>query len=47
MEIPAISDVQVFVPKIRLHEACEGREEKAKDRFDRKPILTTRMSIDL
>lgn len=48
MEIPAFSDVQVFVPKIRWHRAtCEGEREKVKDRYDRKPIFTTRMSIDL
>lgn len=48
MEIPAFSDVHIFVPKIRLHRAtCEGEKEKVKDRYDRKPIFTTRMSIDL
>lgn len=50
MGIPAISDIQVFVPKIRLHQEYEEEEEEReqrKDRYGRKAIFTTRMSIDL
>ena len=53
MGIPAISDIQVFVPKIRLHQEYEEEEEEEeereqrKDKYGRKAIFTTRMSIDL